>query len=104
MKMFPIVFQGPRYKDHGLREIPWEMIAQFEKQAIKNHDQDLKELARLGGLCIEEVWLVIFEKPLSDFWRINWDKINAVADVKARIVCFTSQGEELDEKIQTSPY
>lgn len=55
MKTFPIMAsmaeQREIRKGVPLRtEIPWDVIAPFEKFAMANHDQTLERLAERGGL------------------------------------------------------
>ncbi len=50
-RLFPIQ-DGPA--------IPWAVIAPWDRQAMTNHgDQNLKELARRGGLCVTEALWVL---------------------------------------------
>lgn len=56
--MFPIMDGGPA--------VPWRLVAPFEAMAIANHDQDLKTLARRGGLSAGELWCIVHRKRLCD--------------------------------------
>lgn len=39
--------------------IPWHLIAPYEAQALRNHDQTLERLAARGGLsCAEANWVI----------------------------------------------
>lgn len=80
MRMFPILNQS-KIK-HDLLEVPWDMLVPFEKQAIINHEQDLETLAKRGGLNAEEMFLVLLERPLGDFYRVDWSKLDVISTLK----------------------
>lgn len=53
---FPVLWQWRRDEEDRAREVgcprdvPWELLAEHEEQAIENHDQTLRQLAARGGL------------------------------------------------------
>jgi hypothetical protein len=49
--------------------IPWELIAPHEAQAIRNHGQSLETLARRGGLMADEAIAVIEHRAWSQMPR-----------------------------------
>lgn len=49
--MFPVLNAGI--------SVPWQFIAPFELQAVRNHGQSLKVLARRGGLDPLELLIVV---------------------------------------------
>ena len=51
--MFPIL------NDPIIKALPWALLKPHEKQAMRNHSQSLNELARRGGLGIQEAYLII---------------------------------------------
>lgn len=55
--MFPIA--APEGSDCPTR-IPWGLVAPYEGNALRNHDQSLKRLAQRGGL-----------DPLELYWIMN---------------------------------
>ena len=59
-RMFPIMKWS---KGTG---IPWRIIAPHEKQAIRNHDQTLEELARRCGLDPSEAIAVLRGRSWSE--------------------------------------
>lgn len=52
---FPILESSRKHLPTLPRGVPWEFVAQFEKQAQSNHSQTLKRLAERGGLCWTEL-------------------------------------------------
>ena len=64
MRMFPVLNQSK--VKHDITEVPWDLLAHFEKQVIKNHQQTLKRLAERGGLSVEEILLILLGRPISD--------------------------------------
>ena len=55
-----------RYADLGLlKSVPLDILKSHEEQAQKNHGQSLKELARRGGLCPQEMAAVLSDES----WR-----------------------------------
>lgn len=60
MEEFPILERAG-----GKFTIPWELIAQHEEQALKNHGQTLKRLAERGGLSFCEALAVLEDRQ----WR-----------------------------------
>jgi hypothetical protein len=43
--------------------LPWDFVAQFERRARTNHDQDLERLAARGGLTWFELHLCVTDRP-----------------------------------------
>lgn len=72
---------------HLLANVPWDLIAQHEPQAISNHDQDLSALARRGGLDLAEILAVIENRP----YRVV-PVFDAVELVKRHIREFANRG------------
>lgn len=65
MKTFPIQgwFSKPRHAHVMAAEIPWDMIAPHEAQAIANHSgQSLERLAQRGGLGLDEAIAVLEDR------------------------------------------
>lgn len=64
--MFPIL------NDPVIKAIPWAAIQPHDAQAVKNHSQDLKRLARRGGLAVYEALAVMTGrdpwKPVNPTW------------------------------------
>lgn len=48
-----------------LSEVPFEFIAQHEKQAQRNHGQSLERLAQRGGLAASEALDIVEGRPLG---------------------------------------
>jgi len=49
-----------RYKAKSRpKNIPWELVAPHEKQALANHNQTLLRLHERGGLSPQELWHVM---------------------------------------------
>lgn len=69
MKSFPLM--DSKGKPSG--NIPWEIIASHEEQAIKNHYQTLDVLAKRGGLSFEEALAVLEDRAFEK---------DSMADVK----------------------
>lgn len=72
MRMFPIMTDhrdvDAMRKTWGLAIVvamPWPQMVEHEARAIKNHDQDIEELAARGGLSACEALAVLEERP----WR-----------------------------------
>lgn len=64
---------GLRFPVHStLESIPWAAIAPHEAQAMKNHGgQDLKTLARRGGLSWAEMCAVLEDRDYSSMADTN---------------------------------
>jgi hypothetical protein len=67
---FPVLWQGSRGYLRELdrlgcpREVPLRLVAQHERQAMRNHGgQSLAELARRGGLAPCELVAVLEDRP-----------------------------------------
>jgi len=60
---FPIITDQSRQprevRDTWPRSVPWSFVEPACKQAHRNHDQSLEELARRGGLAPSELWAVV---------------------------------------------
>lgn len=70
--MFPIMRSFSEWNKLGLRsEIPWEMIAPHEGQALINHHQSLARLAERGGLDPREAVAVIEDRR----WQLMNDEV-----------------------------
>lgn len=67
------------------------MMQPHEHQAIKNHEQDLEELARRGGLDTAEAIMVIRGMPLKAFWEIDWEKLNPAVELKKHVENFMAE-------------
>jgi hypothetical protein len=62
MKKFPIHdWKRPEWMPS---EIPWEIVAPFERRAELNHGQSLQRLAERGGLCAEELFCLLNNESL----------------------------------------
>lgn len=61
--MFPIL--GGRFYSDRVGDIPWDVIAPHEPQALRNHTQTLKRLAERGGLTPCEAVAVLEDRV----WR-----------------------------------
>jgi hypothetical protein len=67
-RRFPVLWQGLPPHIRALerlkcpRSVPWELLAPHEKQAIKNHSQDLETLASRGGLSPAEMVAILKDK------------------------------------------
>jgi hypothetical protein len=70
-RRFPVLWQGLPPHIRALerlkcpRSVPWELLAPHEDQAIRNHHQDLENLARRGGLSPAEMVAVLIGKNLG---------------------------------------
>lgn len=64
-RQFPVLDQRSQ-KDKQLvqfpRSVPWSLLAPHEKQALKNHDQNLETLAERGGLSPCEILAVVEDR------------------------------------------
>lgn len=58
-RMFPILIHSSGTPGPCPGAIPWDAIKPYERMAQINHQQSLEELARRGGLCPEEAYLVM---------------------------------------------
>ena len=62
---FPVLWQGPCKLLEDLRvlgcprDVPWDLVAPHERQALRNHDQTLERLAERGGLSPAELLAVL---------------------------------------------
>ncbi len=76
MKMFPLLFAGYRVAEQiksaqgqgaaiMIIALPWNMLANHEKQALINHGQTLDRLAQRGGLSPCEALAILSDRP----WR-----------------------------------
>ena len=61
-------------------DVPWDMLAAHEKQALRNHDQDLETLARRGGLGPSEMVCILRD---AHFLTVC-DGVNRISDEKER--------------------
>jgi hypothetical protein len=68
MKQFPIL-RGNKPTPGCPESIPWEMLTPHETQAVRNHQQTLKELASRGGLSVREALFVLTDR------RWTWEDI-----------------------------
>lgn len=59
--------------------VPWELVAPFEAQAIKNHSQTLKRLAERGGLDWHELLAVIEGKGWREIRLDHENRTRALA-------------------------
>lgn len=55
MSDFPILQSARKHLPTLPSGVPWEFVAQFEKQAQSNHSQTLNRLAERGGLSWMEL-------------------------------------------------
>ncbi len=58
--------------------IPWSVIEPHAKQAMRNHDQTLGQLAERGGLSVNEMVCVLEDR--------RWSRADEAASVKAKMV------------------
>lgn len=83
MKVFKIMYSFQLEKDlkktgrTRLETIPWELIAPFEEQALKNHYQNLDKLNYRGGLDPVEMYAVMnnmcfYSVKISPLECLNW--------------------------------
>lgn len=71
-RRFPIMMMADRGKQlpAQMNSIPWELIAPHEKQALRNHAQNLEKLAYRGGLSPCEAVAILEDKD----YRTRWPK------------------------------
>ncbi len=75
MTRFPIMYPGAESETTTApKSIPWSAIAPHEARAQSNHDQSLVELARRGGLCPVELFLVVHDLSLREADRDGIDR------------------------------
>lgn len=66
MKLFPIMAEyGGHATERTTDYIPWEVIADHEKQAMINHGQTLERLAERGGLDYSEALAVLEDRKCT---------------------------------------
>jgi len=82
-RQFPVL-----YEKTGPQSIDWEIIAPHAKQAMRNHDQTLEQLAERGGLCASEMCAVLEDRP----WRKMTTSV-AIARLEDLIFERTASGE-----------
>lgn len=51
-----------------MNSIPWELIAPHERQALRNHDQNLETLASRGGLSPCEAVAILEDADYRKRW------------------------------------
>jgi len=51
-----------------LTDVPWEFVAEHERQALSNHSQTVNRLAERGGLSLWELWCVVHDCA----WPAKW--------------------------------
>lgn len=67
---------------HGIKSVPWAIVAPHERRAELNHGQTLERLAERGGLTLVEIGLLLCNRPYRDlFGRTDewWAKATADA-------------------------
>lgn len=67
-KLFPIM------NSSLFRAIPWEVIAECEERAMRNHSQTLTRLAERGGLSPCEAVAILENKPYWERWPGSYTK------------------------------
>ena len=84
-RMFPI---------QGGPDIPWDVIAPFDKQCQRNHGgQTLERLAERGGLGVSEAIAVLLAKDYDEVWGNRYDKANK-ADYTIELLALVRQRQE----------
>ena len=53
------------------RDVPWELVKDHEKQALKNHDQSVQRLAERGGLDHLELVAVLTDRTWGEVERLS---------------------------------
>ena len=69
-----------RFPIQGGPSVPWALVAPYEGNAKKNHDQTLDRLAERGGLSSGELWLIVYghdwrmcpSLEFSNKWLAEW--------------------------------
>jgi hypothetical protein len=64
---FPIMAPPPGCPER----VPWAFVAPHEGQALANHEQDLTQLARRGGLDTTELLAVLEDRPWHPVGRLD---------------------------------
>lgn len=78
-RRFRVLWQASRKETVALdaagcpRDVPWSLLAPHEAQALRNHDQTLRQLNERGGLGVAEMVAVIDGK--------SWSSIRGISDV-----------------------
>ena len=75
----------PIMQGEYIKGIPWDMIAPQEKRAKRNHGgQDLKDLARRGGLSPCEAIAVLEDRHWTPNPNAEWELIRMLAPPSRR--------------------
>ena len=59
-------------KGFDLREVPWSILEEHEKQALINHGQTLAKLAERGGLSLVEMACILNNSKYD--WKMSGEK------------------------------
>ena len=70
MSEYPVLYDysdKPDRHQNWPRTVPWDFIAEHEKQCQRNHSQTAAMLAQRGGLSLREIVAIVSDK---DFYAV----------------------------------
>ena len=97
MKTFPVIWPYEREQVRELerlgapRHVPRGLVEPHARQAMRNHSQSLDELARRGGLALNELCAVLADRSVYDPEFLRMTNAVAVERVQAAIREFEAQ-------------
>lgn len=69
MKLYPVLSKDRRSSPPP-HTVPWEWIAQFERQAVANHGQTLQRMAERGGMGWCEILAIATGQNLRGAFKL----------------------------------